>query len=587
MSREPGARMRGRRGRSAAAALVLLGCASLASRAADANVLPYYFDGGAGGALVPRSTDEVRIVSEHLELVEGMEVFAPTEPGVYAWLPWHVRADYVLENLTEERVELDVGFPFAGQRGHNDLEFEAEEDIVSRGWIASRGTRPFDRSFHARLEGSDLQHQRVRNRCPSQRGDDEAGKTSYCYPYVFVFRVALEARAQVSLTVEYDQDPSARGELDYYVEASVDYILETGALWAGTMGNLEIVYRFAIPPYPHYSNRDRTGVVFYGKLIGTEAAHPPPANSSVLQTELPRWLEGKPPPAPAGVLDLWDPAVRFEYALGCEESGIVLRLRAADFEPGGNISIGVPALDFRLEVLRDDSSCLLSRERVFGSGDPWGPWEDLTAGPGDPPAAVGGTLEPPPEWTCSLTRPERDFQRVGAPTMERDYRWDCCCAAAVARLPWYPRAGVNDMDGGDAGARPDAPEADAVGASEVVVEQDAADGGGEEAAPDATATATLSIDAQAASEEPEAAAAPAPPAVTPAETDDAAAPAAPRPKSGCGCRVVDGGASAWCGLAAFGGLLFLRLRRRHSTRIDGAAPAQRGGRSDPAAAAEG
>jgi hypothetical protein len=544
-------------------ALSLAAGASLSPSTGAANPAVMWVDAGAGGALLPRSTEDVRIVSERLEFTEGTPAIKPKDRDRYWWLPWHVSADYVLDNLTEQRVELDVGFPIAGERGEyspvvDPLGEEPEQDF--RGDV--RGTRPFAASFHVRLDGTELQHRRVENTCPAAPEDERTDTATFCYPYLFVFHVAIAARAQASLTVEYDQNASlcCNNESWNELEAWADYILETGALWAGTIGTLNIIYRFAVPP--------TNGVAIYDGLVGPEmpAALPYPPHDG-MQYDGPQGPHHiYNPRAPEGVFDMWEPAVRFHYTIACRDDRIVLRLKATDVEPGGNISVGVQNVTARIDTLYSGNwrhaPCAVARTRDAGAEDPWSSWT-RTIPRERAPDEKEELDAPPPEWRCSFEDHDPEMERSAAVGSDMiDYRYDCCCAAASGTVDWYPPVAGADAgaaDGGDAEAATDAADAD--GVQDVVPEARA----GEAAATvDATAT-TSSAEAsglQSGSEAGTAAASP-PSSSTPVGGDASTVPAAPRPKSGCGCAAAGAGGFAWSCLAVFGGALLVRLRRRN------------------------
>jgi|GEM_PF-4970216 len=156
------------------------------------------------------------------------------------------------------------------------------------------------------------------------------------------------------------------------VDSWVDYILETGALWAGSIGWLDIVYRFLVPP--------PAGPRILDGLVGPELSGLGAFVRWDEDGEIVGWSsKARRPSKPEGVLDLWDPPVRFHYAFACRNDGIVLRRKAADFEPLGNISLGVTPLAERVrsltevecrenEVLRE--SCAVSRRRLPGRPHP-------------------------------------------------------------------------------------------------------------------------------------------------------------------------------------------------------------------------
>jgi MYXO-CTERM domain-containing protein len=565
--------------------LLLAAWTLLSPPTARANPAILFVDGGAGGALLPRSTQDVRIVSERLEFVESTEEGEPARSSRWEMrLPWHVRADYVLENLTAERIEADVGFPVAGDRGEWDY---GGDEPASFG--PERITQSFTASFHVRLDGNDLAHRLVSNECPSGQDGGTTAAAGFCYPSLFVFRLAVEPHAQASLTVEYDQAPSLccdseGGFEDVYGWA--DYILETGELWAGTIGRLDIVYRFAVPP--------PDGVMVYDSLVGPALPSEGPwyhlSDEGAPRGWSPR---AQKVAAPEGVMDLWNPAVRFHYAFACRDGRIVLRLKATDFEPGGNISLGVQNVESRLESLYfgDRRSarqpCAASRTRESESSDPWSSWTQRVE------RADRLLEEPPPEWSCSFVK-HSTYYRSEAPHEVTliDYRYDCCCATAAGIGRWNPDC---DKDAGGKGC--------AAAASTVVpapatspADAGAADGGKADAAPDAAAQdAAAADDVREAVPEPVpdeagsavADAAPSSPAdasgpesgsgtgtatATPASAvtregaDASPAPAGKPSKKGCGCAVAGAGGAAWSGLGVLGALLLMRLRRRRRVR---------------------
>jgi MYXO-CTERM domain-containing protein len=551
MSTGPGAGVRGRSAWPAAPATALVVGLWLAPLAAEANVVPVYFEGGTGGSVLPRGTDSVRIVSEHLEFVEGTQETSPPSEDFCRWLPWHVRADYVLENVTDERVELDVGFPFEGQRGEEvTLVDQSGEDFRPGGWRGGRDAEPFKESFHARLDGTDLRHRLTRNRCPSRTGGG-ARQGPRCYPYVFLFRIAVDARARVPLTIEYDQEPSTSGDDSRGLDVTVPYILETGASWTGTIGEMEIVYRFAVPPIPYGGNRapNEDGVVLDFGAPWEERRLGPTGDP-------PQWYPTYAPPAPAGVVELWDPAVRFEYAFVCEDERIVLRLRAADFEPGGDISLVTPTPSYRLDALWMNASCAVVRSREGVPPDAWSSWSD----------SAGKIDAPPPEFRCSLAHGE-SVPRAGGVLAEltTEYRFDCCCAAAAATVPWFPRvnaAGADDADGGEAGIvleATDGTEGDAV--PDAVAPDFVPDTAGPAIA-DAMPMSSADVSGAPSGSATGTAAAIPPSVSTPGGRDASAAPANPRPKKGCGCSAAGAGGSTWWGLAVLDAPFLVRLRRR-------------------------
>ncbi|MBI5489436.1 MAG: hypothetical protein HY905_19035 [Deltaproteobacteria bacterium] len=547
-------------GRTAVRWTALILFAGLASgpRPSGANPAILFVDGGAGGALLPRRTTDVRIVSERLEFVENAEMAEPAREWT-RWelrLPWHVRADYVMENLTAERVEVEVGFPVTGDRGEWDY---GGEDSV--GFGLERDLRRFTRSFHVRLEGNDLVHREVSNECTT--GQDGGTAAGLCYPTLFVFTLAIEAHAQASLTVEYDQAPALCCDAESYpddIYVWTDYILETGALWAGTIGRLDIVYRFAVPP--------PAGVRVYDRIVGALLPGEGPWHGETEEGAVRGWSDrAQKVAAPEGVMDLWEPAVRFHYAFACRDGRIVLRLKATDVEPRGNISLGVENLEARLDALwwgtphheEDREPCAITRP---SDAEPSATW------------MASGELvrrvveEPPPDWTCS-------FERGGT-----EYRYDCCCAAAAGSGGWNPDCDKPGGAGGKGcaaaasttGVAPPAPAADAAGNGAAEAEsdggeRDALEGGAgvvvaEAAAVDAGPDDSAETAANETTSTPEST--PPSSAAPPAARDAATAPAGAPPKKGCGCAVPGSGSD---GGPCFAALVALLLAGRRGSRV--------------------
>ena len=574
----------------------------LAPGVAGANAAVFYLDAGAGGALLPRSTQDVGLVSEYLQFIEATQEVEPGPDQSYARLQWHVRAEYVLENLTTERVELDVGFPVVGGRGR----WEAPDPIEGGpdSWEGGAGTQSLAASFHVRLDDAALRHRLVHNDCPAGERGATAGAAGRCYPDVFLFHTAIDAGKQATLIVEYDQSPTLCCNNEGQAEnlyAWVDYILETGALWAGTVGRLDVVYDFAVPP--------PEGAMIYDRLVGAEL----PAQSLYWQeTDTERmqgWVAGiESTRAPDDVVTLWDPEVRFHTAFACRNGRVVLRLKATEFEPGGNISLGVQNVGVRLAALAEGvvkeeeetteegytesvqtlfAPCAVSRSVPSDPGGTPSPWkrtvwtdtstvEDYHFYRSDDEQIAA----PPPEWGCSIL----DF--LGGPW---EYRFDCCCATMAGFGGWNPDCDKPGQAGGPgcSAAPTSGPHAPATPAA--VAGSDATGEVSDAAAQDAEAAdAETETDAaaQGASDaegraEPAAGAGPTPaPAVIAATADGAAAetparaappagegaptaPPASGKKSGCHCAAAGaGGSSPWPGLALLGVLLFAR-RRSH------------------------
>lgn len=370
------------------------------------------------------------------------------------------------------------------------------------------------------------------------------------------------------MTVEYDYAPALccddEDEGHERIYAWIDYILETGALWAGTIGRLDIVYYFAVPP--------PGGVMVYDKLVGPLLEGEGPWRLETDEGAPRGWSRrAQRVSAPEGVLDLWNPSVRFHYAFACQANRIVLRLKATDVEPRGNLSLGVQNIESRLE--------LAAGRQNYGEPD------------FEPCATRGEPEGPEAAWGCSFVHHESFWNNGERDVRVSEYRFDCCCGSAAEKGGWNPSCDAEPRGKGCAAAASSARSSPAAPLVQTVVAPDA---GATDAGKGAEADDVLDAAADAGpAAEPEAGASdvaaptPSPAAdgsgleggpltatadVTPpsapsaASVDASTAPATRPAKKGCGCAVGGADDAAWSGLATLGALLLLRKHRRDECR---------------------
>ena len=137
-----------------------------------------------------------------------------TEPARYVdrWeirQIWHVRADYVLENLTDGEIKARSGSRSPGTGG-GGLRLRGRRT----GHRLRAANRAAVRDLVSRAARRDrAEHRQVDNECPSAGQDGGAAPDAgtspagACYPFLFVFRWRSTRTRGPLLTVEYDQRP--------------------------------------------------------------------------------------------------------------------------------------------------------------------------------------------------------------------------------------------------------------------------------------------------------------------------------------------------------------------------------------------
>jgi hypothetical protein len=265
-----------------------------------------FTDQGEGGTLLPMQNDDVRMVSERVEfLLDGSES--------------RVHAHYVFENLTNRALRFVMAFPvMAGD--------EEEEEVFE-------DEKPFDPlrgTFSAIVDGAPVAGRRVEHACVL------GGKVCYDFVYRFAIRFAPKGRR----VVDYEYPPGGWSDNTWDVEAT-GFILATGRLWAGTIGEIELIYRFLPaggppPGFVAFNLPDAERENYNGPDTGcsTLEADPsePQRDSGERRVACAQTLRGE-----RGTIMLWESGPAFEYTVACDSKTLVVTLQGRDVEPAGDV----------------------------------------------------------------------------------------------------------------------------------------------------------------------------------------------------------------------------------------------------------
>jgi hypothetical protein len=167
-----------------------------------------FTDAGEGGTVFPVQNDDVRMVSERVEFQFG--------DG-----PPRVQAHYDFENLTNKTLHFVMAFPVRG-----GLAEDLNDPRVD----------PLGGHFSAFVDGVEVAGRRVKNAC------DVRSRTP-CFDFVYRFDIDFAPHGR--RVVDYDYPAGGAGNNTWSV-ATTTFIFSTGRLWAGTIGDIEVIYRF--PP---------------------------------------------------------------------------------------------------------------------------------------------------------------------------------------------------------------------------------------------------------------------------------------------------------------------------------------------------
>ena len=189
--------------------VVLIICTFVAS--AWANDSEFF---GAGGDVYPMENNQIEMAKETLE-IEGI---GPWRFGVTGW---RIKVRYEFQNRTDKPVHLQFGFPEHCGNGPED-EFDKTVGFCDKPGISG---------FSARIDGQ-LSAVDVKRFKP---GVGQALKHRR-FGRVHTFKVAFAAKQRRVIEHTYE----VGGIRDSSMGSGMDYILETGALWAGPIGTLDI-----------------------------------------------------------------------------------------------------------------------------------------------------------------------------------------------------------------------------------------------------------------------------------------------------------------------------------------------------------
>lgn len=197
--------------------------------------------GGAGGSVVPLKEDRVRMVSEKITLE-----LKPTEGDDEAVSHrWHVDAQYLFENTSQEKVELTVGFPEAAC-GPSD------------GVVCPEDSSYTMRDLTTKVDGEEVEL-RVEKAEEVEDSEDWAGNLGR----VHMFDVTFEPGERVVVEHEYRHNPS-RSVGGF----QLTYLTKTGRSWKGTIGSARFEvrvpkrhYYLSFPPEYSLVEREHSGEI--------------------------------------------------------------------------------------------------------------------------------------------------------------------------------------------------------------------------------------------------------------------------------------------------------------------------------------
>lgn len=266
----------------------------LTPNAAVANSSAY---NGVGGNLLPIPERRVAMISEHISFYQGKK------------LRWRVEARYRFANRTKKTVKINLGFPLIARIKHGRRR---------------RKINPFRHSFRVHVNGKPVPFTARPHGCNPK-------KARFCYDFVHLVPVSFEPRKIVEVTYSYHQMPSGdNSEFSWFL----DYILETGALWAEPIGSATFSFRFAQPTSELRVHDKLFHRGLLTRLISCRLANnpPPKCNHGFLRLG-------------EGTVRLWSNQTKFSYRTTCDKRGnLYLRLHARQLTPTGNISVAyVPA----------------------------------------------------------------------------------------------------------------------------------------------------------------------------------------------------------------------------------------------------
>jgi MYXO-CTERM domain-containing protein len=291
------------------------------------------YDNTSGAAPSASARTAVRMVAEAVDFTE-----APSDPGaaearVPANASWKVKAHYVFENTAEREIRTTMIFPWAvplrfGGFVEEPAEAEAtdgeEEGVVCP---LRRPTREAQRQARLEIQSFGFAVRVDGSAVPAELHMDVTCAGGLAYPFGHTFPLAFGPRATVNVDVEYalpaGPHPTEPGPREDCATYGVGFILRTGALWEGPIGEVVLRYRFAYPTRLLDLEGDVT--LFHG-----------PDSELIPYSSGPTTIAGAP----------------FQLDLRCVDNESTLTLTGHDVEPKSDVLLDVHSRHQRSEILR-------------------------------------------------------------------------------------------------------------------------------------------------------------------------------------------------------------------------------------------
>jgi hypothetical protein len=200
------------------------------------------YDNTSGASPSPSARTAVRMVAEAVDFAETPNDLSAFRAWAADGASWKVKAHYVFENSTNREIRTTMIFPWTmpdrycavatGPGTGPDL--ARQEKGMVRREIEAFG-------FLAHVDGAAV---------PATLDLDVTCAGGAAYPFGHKFAVTFPPGGTVNLDIEYTQSAEVAygaGNGEDCVSYGVGFILRTGALWNGPIGELVLRYHFAYP----------------------------------------------------------------------------------------------------------------------------------------------------------------------------------------------------------------------------------------------------------------------------------------------------------------------------------------------------
>jgi hypothetical protein len=263
------------------------------------------FDNPLGSAPSPAAASAIRMLAETVDFIEASDGGS-----------WAVKAHYVFGNTRDRPVRASLIFPFTAPSRACEMavqyEYSRTEEDIAREEVASN-------HFTVRIDGAAV---------PATfraKGVTCSGGLEYPFGYFFVHEFAPQRNAVVDVEYDVASGPawSTPGELDCPCYGP-GFILRTGALWEGPIGEIVLRYHLARP------------TAFFEVADGSTVLAEPGD-----ECRISRFDQAKVTAA----------SVEFQTAVACSGNEELVTLTARDVEPTGDISFAVHSIARRDKVL--------------------------------------------------------------------------------------------------------------------------------------------------------------------------------------------------------------------------------------------